>query len=432
MDIDRTSQPITQLLPSMEILPSETHILKNGIPLLILHNENQKIIRLDLRLRAGSSFQEKNAVALITSKTLFEGTQFHTRSEIYSALDFQGAYMDRSVDKDFANFSVYMPKEAVKEIFTIVKEVFTSPDFPEEELILCKEQQKQSLCVSMERTSVLAFRSFIQTVFSGHPYGTITHPNDFDCIERQDIINFYTSFYQASNIHLFIAGNIDDEVKNYLEETIGSIPMGKPIECKKFSFTPLSTDKILISKDEAMQSSICIGKKLFTRMHPDWMKLSVLNMILGGYFGSRLMSEIREKKALAYGISSRMVSYQESGIFYIAADVNKDKTEEAIDAVYKTLENLQKFPVLNNELNLVKNYYYGILLRNFDGIFSLLDRYIEINDYNISIEYWLTFLQVIKNIEIDEIQLLAQQYFDPNSMFEIVAGSKKEKDYLKK
>ncbi len=422
MTIDYSKRPKTYLLPTLNILPAEISYLKNGISIFYLHNENQKIMRLDIRLKAGSFFQDKKGVAAIATKMLFEGTLQHKASEIFEAIDYQGAYVENSLDKDFASFSIYMPKQALKEILNIVKEVFTSAIFPEEKLLLIKEQQQQSLAVSLEKTSTVAFRTFIQQVFLEHPYGDLIFPHDYDAISREDILAFFYTYYQLSNARIFVAGEIDDEVKKIVNNSLGNIPEQKSLLVKSSSFLEFEATKIKIQKQEAMQASICIGKRLFTRQHPDWMKLSLLNMVLGGYFGSRLMNEIREKKGLAYGIYSRMTSYQANGIFYISADVNVNKTEEAIEAIHHIFKKLQHSPIPKKELTLVKNYYYGIFLRYFDGIFSILNRYIEANDYNLSIDYWLDFLEVIKSTKAEELQAIAQVYFNPDSMTEVVVG----------
>jgi len=420
----RSQQPPTYYLPELQIVNAEYRQLKNGIPLIVLHNNTYKVIRLDIRLRAGSYFQKKGGVALATLKTLFEGTTLHTRAQIFNAIDFQGAYLDRTIDKDFATISIHMPDYAVKDILDIVKEAFTTPSFPDSELTLLKETQKKSLAVSLEKTSVLAFREFTKTIFDTHPYATLNEIADYDAIERQDVVDFYSTHYHASDMRVFIAGNIDDTIKKLLDQSLGEIKTAITYQQEEQIFLLPKAIKKTIEKPDALQSSICIGKKLFTRTHPDWMKFSVLNMILGGYFGSRLMSEIREKKGLAYGIYSRIISYQSAGLFYIAADVNINKTNEAVEAVYKCLQTLANEPISETELNLVKNYYEGILLRQFDGIFSIFDRYVEINDYNLTIKYWKNFLRVIQDTTAEELLVLAKSYFNTDEWIEIVVGKK--------
>lgn len=420
----RSQQPSTYYLPKLQIVNAAYLQLNNGIPLIVLHNDSYKVIRLDIRLKAGSYFQKKGGLAIATLKTLFEGTVLHTRTQIFNAIDFQGAYIDRTIDKDFATISIHMPDYAVKDILNIVKEVFISPCFSNPELTLLKENQKQSLAVSLEKTSVLAFREFTKTIFDSHPYAKLNEITDYDTIERQDVVDFYTTHYHSGDMRVFIAGNIDETIKKLLDQSLGEIKTVVNYHQEESTFYSPKTIKKIVEKPEALQSSICIGKKLFTRTHPDWMKFSVLNMVLGGYFGSRLMTEIRENKGLAYGIYSRMLSYQCGGLFYISADVNINKTNEAVEAIYKCMEKLVHEPIPETELCLVKNYYEGILLRQFDGIFSVFDRYVEVNDYSLSIDYWKNLLRVIRVTTAGEMHALAKKYFNPDEWIEIVVGKK--------
>ena len=148
----------------------------------------------------------------------------------------------------------------------------------------------------------------------------------------------------------------------------------------------------------------------------------VLNTVLGGYFGSRLMTNIREEKGLTYGIYSQMQSFQLEGLFMIRADINKELVQQAVNEIYKEIEYLQKKSVAQEELELVKNYLYGSLLRNFDGVFSQIDRIIRTSDYNLPKNYWTQYLETIRNMNSHTLQELACKYLDINTMTEVVSG----------
>lgn len=424
MGNNKVANDSTLLLSRLEIIPSHSFTLSNGIPVLALHNEDYRLIRLDIRLLSKHDSQIKLLSGSATARTLFTGSFQHDRKQISEIMDFHGAYYDVNIDKDFTTFSVYFPKEAAKKIFALLQEVFTMPSFPESEWNVIKEKQKRELAIKLGRNSYVVFKEFLKTLFESHSYGKFPEYEDYDAIENKDLYDFYTNFYHASNIRLYIAGNIDKEIKNLLSKTFELMPQGTIPEIKDHTI-PLNTSaKKIIEKENAMQSNIVIGKTLFNLAHADWKKLSVLNLTLGGYFGSRLMSEIREKSGVAYSIYSSLSSYIESGIFYISAHVNSDKTEIALQEIYKVIENLSKTPIPEKELNLVKNYYYGNLLRDFDGVFSVLDRYIDVEDYGLTIDYWHDFLDTIRQISSDDLLSLANTYLDPTSMAEIVVGKK--------
>lgn len=424
MGKNKVAKDSTLLLSRLEIIPSHSFTLSNGIPVLALHNEDYRLIRLDIRLLSKHDSQTKFLSNSATARTLFTGSFRHDRKQISEIMDFHGAYYDVNIDKDFTTFSVYFPKEAAKKIFALLQEVFTMPNFPEPEWNDIREKQKRELAIKLGRNSYVVFKEFLKTIFESHHYGRFPEYEDYDAVERKDLCNFYTAYYHASNMRLYIAGNIDKEIKTLLSKTFEQMPQGIVPEIKDNTIPIMSSVKKIIEKENALQSNIVIGKPLFNFAHADWKKFSVLNLILGGYFGSRLMNEIREKSGLAYSIYSSISSYIESGIFYISAHVNSDKTEQSLHEIYKVIEDISKTPIPEKELNLVKNYYYGNLLRDFDGVFSVLDRYMDVDDYGLTIDYWHDFLETIRQINSDDLLSLANTYLDLTSMTEIVVGKR--------
>jgi predicted Zn-dependent peptidase len=177
-----------------------------------------------------------------------------------------------------------------------------------------------------------------------------------------------------------------------------------------------------IERETALQSSICIGRRLFNRTHNDWEQMAVLNTVLGAYFGSRLMTNIREEKGLAYGIYSRVTSFLQDGMFLISADVNKNQVRQAADEIYKELLRLTQEEITQKELSLVKNYLYGTFLRNFDGIFSQIDRIIISDDYHFEDSYWEACLKLFKSADAPTLRSLANTYLHPDDMMETIVG----------
>ncbi|MDD2622675.1 MAG: pitrilysin family protein [Bacteroidales bacterium] len=424
MQSDKSTYSASFFLSKLEIIPSSSFVLSNDIPVLMIHNDDYRLIRLDICLSSlhDSSFRPLSAIS--TAHTLFKGTYGHNQKEISEIIDFYGAYYDLSVEKDYTTFSFYFPKKASRNIFSLLQEVFSMPNFPEEEIQLFKEKQKQELAIKLGRNSYIGFKSFFQTLFEGHPYGRYPEYESYDAIERKDICDFFASFYHAANMRIFMAGDIDNALISLLTKTFETIPKGVlPVFNSPIPMLKTPQHKI-ISKNDSLQSNIIIGKPLFNFAHEDWKKFSVLNLVLGGYFGSRLMSEIREKSGLAYGIYSYVSSFKETGVFYITAQVNGDKTHQALEEIYKVLDDMLTTPITHQELNLVKNFYYGSLLRDFDGLFSVLDRYIDISDYGMSIEFWHELLESIQQTSSDDIIRLAKNYLQTSSMVEVVVGNK--------
>ena len=412
--LDRTIQPNTFPISEFNPVKSLSHTLKNSIVLTGLHDAAMELSRLDIRLKAGSYFQQKQAVSQAVIKLLTEGTLPLSGVQIAELLDYAGAYYEISPERDFVTFSIYFPKSAAKTIIPVIGTLFTDATFPKDKIEILKNSLKRSLAVNLEKTSYLAYSKFAACVFGeNHPYGVSLQPEDIDNLQREDIVDFYEKYFHAGNIRLFLAGNIDDDFLNLLNDTFGNIPYKEPVIQNDIPIQR-TEDSFVATKENSVQSSICIGKRLFNYTHKDWVAVSVLNTVLGGYFGSRLMTNIREDKGLTYGIYSHIGSFQQDGMFLIRADVNGENTQQAKEEIFLEIQQLLDETISQEELDLVKNYLFGSLLRNFDGIFSQIDRNILLSDYHLGQFYWEYYTKTIKNIDVEQLQQLANTYLQPN------------------
>ena len=420
--LNRTISP--QAYPIHELKPSPTisHTLNNGIVVIGLNDNNLTLVRLDIRLTAGCYFQQKKTASHAAIKLITEGIKSMSSEQIAEELDYAGAYFEIVPDRDFSTFTIYFPKRSAEKILPIVAKLFVEAIFPEDKIKIFKKNMRKNLAINMEKTSYLAHSHFIAHIFGEqHPYGTSLQFADIESLTQKDIVDFYQKNFHAGNIRLFVAGNIDADFLTLLNKTLGQIPHNQSNRQNLIALNS-SEGKFFIEKVNAVQSSICIGKRLFTYRHKDWIPMYILNTVFGGYFGSRLMTNIREEKGLTYGIYSRMQSFQLEGLFMIRADINKELVQQAVNEIYSEMENLRKEPISSDELELVKNYLYGSLLRNFDGVFSQIDRTIQINDYGFSSDFWTQYLEILRNITPQTLQELAHNYLNPSSMTEVVSG----------
>ena len=396
--------------------------LENGIPFIGLHNADLTLVRLDIRLMAGSCFQQKPSAAAAALKLITEGTSLLSAEEIVEQLDYFGSYFEVMDDRDFSTFTVYFPQSAATEILHIIKQLFDDAVFPQEKIGIYKNNSKKKLAINLEKTSYLSHLRFIETIFGEkHPYGFSLKLSDIDALTREDIVQFYDKNFHAGNMRVFAAGNLDDSFQQLLNSTIGQLHRK---EANVSAFVPAQpqTNCCYVERENAVQSSICIGRTWFNRTHKDWIPTTVLNTVLGAYFGSRLMTNIREEKGLAYGIHSRVTSFLQDGMFLICADVNKNQVRQAADEIYKELLRLTQEEIPAQELSLVKNYLYGFFLRNFDGLFSQIEHFIISDDYHFEDTYWKTCLESFKDINATTLLSLANTYLHPDDMTEMVVG----------
>lgn len=422
--IDRSVAPAHKEIKSVNLDDYELKYLSNGIPVYVFNTGSQNVVSIEIMFDAGSFNQSKPLVASCTNALLMEGTAKYSSQQINEALDFYGSFLQTDITKDIASVALYALNKQLDNVLPYLNEVLLNPTFPENELQTHLSRIKQQFLVNLEKNSSIARREFLNVLYGdNHPYGRKAEVEFFDQIYREDLVNFWSKNYTAKNCKIFLSGKITDEVFKSINSSI-SFPsanseemnhLAKPVSAKKF--------KHFIEKPNSVQSAIRIGKRTIGKSHRDFAKLQVVNTILGGYFGSRLMSNIREDKGYTYGIGSFVAPQKHDSYFGISTEVGADVSQKAINEIYKELESLRTELVSEEELYLVKSYLMGELLKSVDGPFSVAERWKGIILFDLDKSYFDSLISTILNITPIEVRDIAEKYLGNNDMYEVVVGS---------
>ncbi len=429
LTIERKSPPKINSINSIELIPPAENHLDNDIPVFLIDYGNQDLIKIELIFKAGSWYQEDAITAFVTNKMLAEGTQNYSSNEIADKIDYFGSYVETSIDKDMAYVSLYSLNKHLGQMIPLLEEIVKRPLFPENELSIFLDKNKQEHIINSEKVHFLARTNFNELIFSEkHPYGKVKSIEDYDNISREQIIEFHSRYYSSNNCKIVVSGKIDDDCIEKLNNSFGDNNWEQKKSLRDSfcdSIKNTNNHKNFIQKDNALQSAIRIGRPLFNLKHPDFKGLQVLNTVLGGYFGSRLMTNIREDKGYAYGIGSAIVTMQNSGCFFISSEVGTEVTELAIEEIYKEIRKLRTELVSEDELSKVRNYMLGSFIRSFDGPFAIAEKFKTIMLFDLSYIYYKKLLDVINNIHPEEIRALAQTYLKDEDLYQLIVGSKK-------
>ena len=424
--LDRTISPDFQTITSINIPPVQVITLSNGIPLYVVNVGEQPVIKVEFSFEAGNWQEPQNGVSLFTAKMISEGTSKHSSSEISEYFDKFGSFIESGQGLDRANFVVYGLKKHLPLLLPMVQELLTEAIFPEKELETIKNIQLQTLQVNSEKTAFIANKTFRKKVFGDiHPYGNSMTEEAIVGINQNSLIEFYKNYWQGKPYRIYLSGSVGEEEIKLIEQHFGSQKIIQLIDNQIFKNNIISKgESIVINKEGTMQSSIRMGKQLMTRKHPDFFTMLLLNEILGGYFGSRLMKNIREEKGLTYGISSNLALFGQAGYFVIGTDVKREFTQQTIDEIHKEIKILQTELISGSELEVVKNYMVGSFAGSLNTPFDIIDRYKVIFSENLPLNFYRNYIPNIG--QISDIMLLeaANKYLDINSLFEIVVGGK--------
>jgi predicted Zn-dependent peptidase len=423
-NINRKVQPDTQQVDKFAFPQPEVIRLDNGIPLYLLNTGTQDITKIEFLFNAGSWFEKKKLVARFTNKMLKEGTRSFSAAEIHETTDYYGAHLEASSEKDMAYVALYSLNKHLNHLLPVLREVIMEPVFPEKELRTRIQNKKQEFLINREKVKYIARWKFNELIYGpAHPYGKFFEPDDFDVLTHQDLAEFHKNRYPVNQCKIILSGKIPDELPSLLNSLFGSqIEKSSTINNTPIQIEPVQPHQIHIRKEKAIQTAIRIGKVLVNKTHPDYQKLRVVNTVLGGYFGSRLVTTIREKKGYTYGIGSGITSMQHAGSFFIASELGADVARDAIADIYNEIKILQEEKVPEIELNLVRNYMLGSLLRSMDGPFALSESLKGLIEYGLDVSYFKNFIDTIKYITSEEIRELAQRYFEKDSLYEIAVG----------
>lgn len=423
--IDRAKAPVSKEIELIELPSPAKEVLENGIPLYTIHSGKQEIIKLDIYIKAGTAYQPKRLVGAATNKLLKEGTKSYSSEDISRIFDHYGVVYESTPEKDYSHLSFYVLSKYFHEILPVIAEMLFFPVFPQKEFDQFILNSKQQFVVNMEQVRFIAQMRFNNILYGGHhPYGQTLVEEDFEKIELLDIKEFHQNYYIPSSIMMFLAGDVKNGLIKLADQYLGSIANKTPQRLVTVnSGIPPVGKKDFIKKPGVVQNAFRIGKVLFNAKHPDFMGLKVLNMILGGYFGSRLMSNIREEKGYTYGIYSMLVTMQHSGYMFIASETGTGVTKAAIKEVYKEIDKLCSHEVPEKELIHVKNYMIGALLRKTDGPFEQMERYKEMVEYGFTFDHLRDYISYIKQVQPGTLLNLAQKYFYTNTLSELVVGA---------
>lgn len=405
----------------LRLKPYKKFTLKNGIDVYTVDAGAEELMMVEWVFYAGNWFEDKNLVAASSNFLLKNGTATKNAFAINEHFEYYGSYLNRACYNETATITLHSLTKHIGELLPVVRELISESTMPEEELKIYKQNMKQRLTVNLKKSDFVAGREIDALLYGRqHPYGKYSSFEDFDALTREELLAFYKQYYQQGKLVLFAAGKLPSDFEQLLNKNFGDIPVNNIIVEKK-GLQPAVEKHYRISNDpDGVQGSIRIARPFPNRHHPDFMKVAVLNTIFGGFFGSRLMTNIREDKGYTYGIHSYLQNNIQNSAWMVSTEAGRDVCEAAIKEVYKEMKDLREEIVDEEELHLVRNYMMGIILGDLDGPFQILSRWKNIILNNLDENYFYNSINTIKTISAEEIRELAKKYLNPEAFYELV------------
>lgn len=423
--LNRKAAPeITDAVKFQLNLPKHQKLtLPNGVDVYLVDMGTVDTLMMNVIFYAGNCYETQNLVASAVNFMLKSGTRSKSAYQINEFFEYYGAYLNRQAGHETAELTLHCMKKHFAELLPVVAELITDSVFPEGELEIYKKNMQQRLQVNLRKNDFIAGRLIDTHLFGpNHPYGRFSSVKDYDALNIEGIKEFYSRYYLHGHCSIFIAGPLPAGIQELIEIHFGSLPVkgsARPSQSVA-AILPVKEKKYRITNDpDSVQGAIRIARGFPNRHHPDFQKMQVLNNIFGGFFGSRLMANIREDKGYTYGIHSYLANLIQESAFMITTEAGKDVTEETIKEVYLEMKRLCEEPVSDEELKTTKNFMIGTLLGDLDGPFQVAGRWKSLILNDLTDEYFYNGIETIKTIQPVALQELANKYLNAADFYEL-------------
>lgn len=424
MKLERTIAPEFNTIGHIELIKPEKFSLDNGCRVFCFNSGDQELVRIEWIFNNLRFDPAKPLLNVAVNTMLSEGTSKLSASQIADQIDFYGAFLQVEYGYDHCQVVLYTLNRHLARTLPVIKAIITDSVFPENELVTFIRNQQQKLQVSLQKNDVVARRTFNKAIYGNTIYGLGAEFDDYKTLHREDMLEHFKQMYQPSNCIVLVSGKVDDLTKSLLNEYFGNDWDNNAVvaDTSQPELKPAGEHFYFIEKPDALQSAIRMGLPSINRTHPDFPALQVTNTILGGYFGSRLMANIREDKGYTYGIGSGASSLKKGGALFIATEVGADVCKAAVDEIEKEINMLKTELVPPQELSLVRNYMLGSLLGSLENIFSHADKFKNIYFAGLDYDYYDRYTEVIKSITAEQVIQTANQYLDLDKFYKVIVG----------
>ncbi len=427
--MNKTVESFRQIAPELnphaspKLLKPEEIALKNGIKTYVFNDPMQPAFQLDIMISAGRAHASQPLVASTALKMLREGTSAHTARKLNNIIEYHGAFLNLSTTPDYSYLTLNCIDKKIPTLLPLIRNLLEKPNFPEVNFKLLNGRQKSEFRQNNLKIRQLAGQIYRANLYGEDtPYGKMVFEEDFDRLNLADLRNFHRDYIHPANAKVILSGNVNPKVLKALDDSMGSWQGQTEQSIDFVQQTQFRPQQIFKEKADALQSIIMMGRPVMARNHPDYYAFLVLNELLGGFFGSRLMSNLREDKGYTYGIYSAITPLRKATAFTIQSEVGSDVSREAVIEIRKELLKLMDETVGEAELTLVKNYLNGQYLRALDGIFNQVEKFKAAFDTGLGLDYYRRSLEAIHAVNAEQIRETAQKYLDPDLMLCLVVG----------
>ena len=401
-------------------------VMPNGVVLYHIPGDGKGSVRLDVLFDGGYGVQSKPLQAMFVNRMLREGCEGLSANEISYRLDYYGAWIDMFSSQNCNHLTLHSLSKHFHPLLELLESMVKFPLFPEENLETVRKNNRSYFVVNSRKVDILSQRHFEHSLWGDeHPLGHIVVPEDYDAITRDDLLEYYGEVYGSANCTIFVAGSVDEEMLAAIEKHFGSEPWGTCSRVRPFYVQEPcpAYGRKTVHVDGSLQSSVKLGFMAMDAGDSDFFKFRFLSVLLGGYFGSRLMSNIREENGYTYHIAAEVDAYGCHNAFMISSEAANEYVVPLLNEVHREIAGLVEKPAPDEEVELVRNYIMGELCREYEGVSAKSEVFINAWLSGESFDSVNEYIKVVESVTADELHDVAKRYLATENLIEIVVGA---------
>lgn len=403
--------------------PVETQVLSNGLPCYHINRGTQDVVRIEFVCWGGRPFERHPLVARATAALLKEGSRHRTGSAVAEHFDYYGAGLSVPFQMDTGNLAMFTLVRQLPNVLPVFMELLCEPRYEPADLHSYQRRRKQSLREDLGKAEVVAYRQITECFYgSAHPYGYNSSEAAFANLEIEWLREHHQRCFHAGNAFVLISGRFDEKTATYIHDQLAQIPVRPAAQASAWTLEEQTPRTLRLAHEPGGQAAIRMGRRLFDRMHPDANGMYVLTQLLGGYFGSRLMENIREDKGYTYNISAAYDTLRFDGTLQIDTEVSTEYLEPTLVEIHREMKRLQEELVEEQELQMLRSYLMGSFLTMVDGPFNWAETVRTLKAENQGAKALQGLIDTVRDIKPAELQRLAQTYFRTEDLWTVIVS----------
>jgi len=416
--LNRAIAPATKPFSNLEIPQQTVSHPAWGVTLHVINRGELPAVRISVIWHAGAAMPALRMAAGFVPALMQEGTASHSGAEIADIIDFNGAFLSTRAGAHYTGFTLMALNDSVAKLLPLIVEMIRHPSMPADVLETMKHKNMVALNIRRAKVSTKANEELRRLLTAdSHPYLKIDTPDDIEAVTLRQVIDAHCTGTRHTDFHVFVAGKVSDSMLAGVHELCRALaPEDTSAIVTPVVMTPAPPQEVSVHVPDARQAAVACAIPTINRDHADYTELRHVVVALGGYFGSRLMTNIREDKGLTYGISAALNGAAEGAYMTINAQCSPQYTPQVIDEIRHELCILGSEPMGTDELSRLKHELTSRLAQTLETPFSILEYYENQVIVNTPANYFDDQFRTINALTPERICELASRHLNPQHL----------------